>query len=43
MIGYGATTIKRFSLELGGDAPVIVFPDADLKSAVSDAAIDIFI
>eukprot|EP00039_Didymoeca_costata_P033003 m.40276 g.40276 ORF g.40276 m.40276 type:complete len:482 (-) comp9644_c0_seq1:46-1491(-) len=36
MIGYGATTIKRFSLELGGDAPVIVFPDADLKSAIPD-------
>ena len=28
-----ATTIKRFSLELGGDAPVIVFPDYDVRQA----------
>jgi len=36
MIGYSASTVKRFSLELGGDAPVIVFGDADLDKAVSD-------
>merc|ERR1719230_211654 len=35
MIGYSATTVKRFSLELGGDAPVLVFPDADLDAAVT--------
>merc|ERR1712232_534204 len=35
LIGYSATSIKRFSLELGGDAPVLVFPDADLEAAVN--------
>lgn len=29
----GATTIKRYSMELGGNAPVLVFPDADLERA----------
>ncbi|TCL08315.1 succinate-semialdehyde dehydrogenase/glutarate-semialdehyde dehydrogenase [Shimia isoporae] len=29
----GATTIKRYSMELGGNAPVLVFPDADLDKA----------
>lgn len=29
----GATTIKRYSMELGGNAPAIVFPDADLDLA----------
>jgi acyl-CoA reductase-like NAD-dependent aldehyde dehydrogenase len=28
-----ATTIKHFSLELGGNAPAIVYPDADLADA----------
>lgn len=36
MIGYSTTTIKRFSMELGGDAPIIVFEDADLDAAVAD-------
>jgi len=36
MIKLGATSIKRFSLELGGDAPVIVTADADLEAAVGD-------
>lgn len=36
MMAYGATSIKRFSLELGGDAPVLVFADADLDAAVAD-------
>lgn len=30
-----ADTVKRISLELGGNAPVIVFDDADLDQAVS--------
>lgn len=32
-----AATIKRLSLELGGNAPFIVFDDADLDSAVEGA------
>jgi succinate-semialdehyde dehydrogenase/glutarate-semialdehyde dehydrogenase len=33
----GADTIKRLSLELGGNAPFIVFDDADLDAAVQGA------
>jgi len=29
----GSTTIKHYSLELGGNAPAIVYPDADLADA----------
>ena len=36
IIGYSATTVKRFALELGGDAPIIVFADADVDAAVAD-------
>lgn len=32
-----AGTVKRLSLELGGNAPFIVFDDADLQAAVSGA------
>ena len=35
----GAATIKRLSLELGGNAPFIVFEDADLDAAVEGAMI----
>ena len=34
LVEKSASSIKRFSLELGGDAPVIVFEDADLDNAV---------
>ncbi len=34
----GAATLKRFSLELGGKSPMLVFPDADLDRAL-DAAV----
>ncbi|ESQ77376.1 NAD-dependent succinate-semialdehyde dehydrogenase [Asticcacaulis sp. YBE204] len=33
-----ATTVKKISLELGGNAPVVVFDDADLDLAVAGAA-----
>ena len=32
-----ADTIKKISLELGGNAPLIVFDDADLDEAVEGA------
>ncbi len=31
----GSSTIKRYSMELGGNAPVLVFPDADIDQAVN--------
>jgi succinate-semialdehyde dehydrogenase/glutarate-semialdehyde dehydrogenase len=34
-----ATTIKKMSLELGGNAPFIVFDDADLDAAVEGAIV----
>ena len=37
-----ADTIKKMSLELGGNAPFIVFDDADLDSAVEGALISKF-
>lgn len=33
-----ATSIKHFSMELGGNAPAIVFDDANLSQAVNDLA-----
>jgi len=32
-----AGTVKRVSLELGGNAPLIIFPDADLDNAIEGA------
>jgi len=36
-MGQCATTVKKVSLELGGNAPFIVFDDADIDAAVSGA------
>ena len=38
IMAAGASSIKRFSMELGGNAPVIVYPDADLELAASTVA-----
>ena len=37
MIEYSHSSIKRFSMELGGDAPVLIFADVtDIKSVLAD-------
>ncbi len=38
----GAATLKRYSLELGGKSPMLVFPDADLDRALDAAVFGIF-
>lgn len=35
----GASSIKKYSLELGGNAPVIVMPDADIQKAAELAVV----
>ena len=37
-----ASTVKKLTLELGGNAPFIVFDDADLEAAVQNAALSKF-
>ena len=37
LMAQSATTVKKVSLELGGNAPFIVFDDADLDAAVQGA------
>ncbi|HUF81644.1 MAG TPA: NAD-dependent succinate-semialdehyde dehydrogenase [Burkholderiales bacterium] len=39
LIGQCASTVKRVSMELGGNAPFIVFDDADIDAAVKGAII----
>ncbi|HJV06942.1 MAG TPA: NADP-dependent succinate-semialdehyde dehydrogenase [Chromobacteriaceae bacterium] len=39
LIGQCAETVKKVSMELGGNAPFIVFDDADLDAAVEGAMI----
>jgi succinate-semialdehyde dehydrogenase/glutarate-semialdehyde dehydrogenase len=36
IVGLSNNSIKKFSLELGGNAPVIIFNDADIKKAALD-------
>ena len=36
LVEHSCDSVKRLSLELGGDAPVLVFADADLDGAVAD-------
>jgi succinate-semialdehyde dehydrogenase/glutarate-semialdehyde dehydrogenase len=42
LIGKSAAGVKRLSLELGGNAPFIVFEDADLQAAVQGAILSKF-
>ncbi len=42
IIRNGAATLKRYSLELGGKSPVVVFADADLERAVDAAVFGVF-
>ncbi|WP_301333155.1 NAD-dependent succinate-semialdehyde dehydrogenase [Mycolicibacterium frederiksbergense] len=37
LLGHAAQNVLRSSMELGGDAPLIVFDDADLERAVNGA------
>ena len=42
LMRQSANTIKKLSLELGGNAPLIVFDDADLDAAVEGTIISKF-
>jgi succinate-semialdehyde dehydrogenase/glutarate-semialdehyde dehydrogenase len=39
LMAQSANTVKRLSLELGGNAPVLIFDDADMRRAVGGALI----
>ena len=43
LLAEAASTVKRMSMELGGNAPFIVFDDADLVAAVAGAIIAKFL
>jgi acyl-CoA reductase-like NAD-dependent aldehyde dehydrogenase len=43
LVELGARTFKRVSIEAGGKAPVIVFPDANLEKAMDAVAVGIFL
>lgn len=36
IIQQGSTTLKKYSMELGGNAPVVVMPDADLDETAAN-------
>jgi aspartate-semialdehyde dehydrogenase len=39
LLAQGASTVKKMSMELGGHAPFIVFPDVDFEEAVAGAMV----
>ncbi|MEB3069717.1 aldehyde dehydrogenase family protein [[Mycobacterium] vasticus] len=43
IVAASAGNLKRVSLELGGKSPVLIYDDADLNSAITMAAMGIFI
>src|SRR5688572_29100707 len=43
LMELGAGNFKRLSLEAGGKAPVLVFPDANLEKAMDAVAVGIFL
>ena len=43
LMELGARTFKRVSIEAGGKAPVVVFPDANLEKAMDAVAVGIFL
>jgi len=43
LMELGAGTFKRVSIEAGGKAPVLVFPDANLEKAMDAVAVGIFL
>jgi 5-carboxymethyl-2-hydroxymuconic-semialdehyde dehydrogenase len=42
IVANGAPTLKRYSMELGGKSPVVVFDDCDVERAVDGAVYQIF-
>jgi len=42
IIANGAPTLKRFSMELGGKSPVVVFGDCDIERAIDGIVYQIF-
>ncbi len=42
VIRNGASTLKRFSMELGGKSPTIIFDDADLERALDGAIFQVY-
>jgi 5-carboxymethyl-2-hydroxymuconic-semialdehyde dehydrogenase len=42
IIANGAATLKRYSMELGGKSPVVIFADADLDRAIDAAVFGVF-
>ncbi|OJJ42130.1 hypothetical protein ASPZODRAFT_20776 [Penicilliopsis zonata CBS 506.65] len=42
LMSQSSSTLKKLSLELGGNAPFIVFDDADLETAVTSAVVSKF-